>query len=51
VVTPVFGYLIQLAAKSTGFDFGFALLPVNGLLAWAGLFLASKWVGTRSESR
>jgi SSS family solute:Na+ symporter len=51
MAAPVLGYLIQLAAKSTGFDFGFALLPVNGLLAWAGLFLASKWVGTRSESR
>lgn len=51
VAAPVAGFFLQWAAKERGFDFGFALLPVNGLLTWTGLWLASKGWGNRSESR
>lgn len=43
VASPLAGYLLE-ACMSTqfGFSFGFALLPVNGLLTLIGLFLISR---------
>ncbi|MDG2426340.1 MAG: hypothetical protein P8M07_07135, partial [Flavobacteriales bacterium] len=51
VAAPLAGYFIQSAASAHGFDFGFALLPVNGLLTWCGLWIASRWRGTGLEAR
>ena len=42
VVAPFLGYLVEQALMSTsGFSFGFALLPVNGLITVLGLWLIS----------
>ena len=43
VAAPVAGYLLEQGLGSTfGFSFGFALLPVNGMLTALGLWLISK---------
>jgi len=40
VITPVFGYFIsQWTLTTFGFDFGFFVLALNGLLAMVGLWL------------
>lgn len=51
VTAPLAGYFIQSAASAHGFDFGFALLPVNGLLTWCGLWIASHWRKTALNAR
>ena len=43
VASPVLCYLLEAGLKSSyGFSFGFALLPVNGLLTFLGLWLLTK---------
>ena len=42
IAAPFLGYLLEQALMSkSGFSFGFALLPVNGLIAALGLWLIS----------
>ena len=43
VASPVLCYVLEAGLKSSyGFSFGFALLPVNGLLTFLGLLLLTK---------
>ena len=43
LASPVLCYLLEAGLKSSyGFSFGFALLPVNGLLTFLGLWLLTK---------
>ena len=43
VASPVLCYVLEAVLKSSyGFSFGFALLPVNGLLTFLGLLLLTK---------
>ena len=35
IMAPFLGWTLEQAAQSAGFSFGFALLPVNGLLTWS----------------
>lgn len=41
VIAPCCGWLLEQAASAAGFSFGFALLPVNGFLTWAGVWLVA----------
>ena len=34
LIAPLMGWMLEQAASSQGFSFGFALLPVNGFLTW-----------------
>ncbi len=43
IASPILCYLLESSLKSSfGFSFGFALLPVNGLLTFLGLSLLTK---------
>jgi hypothetical protein len=43
VAAPIVGYILEsVLSAQWGFSFGFALLPVNGLLTVVGLALISK---------
>ena len=41
LLAPLLGWGIEQWASSNGFSFGFALLPVNGFLTWAGASLVA----------
>lgn len=41
VLAPFMGWALEQAASTSGFSFGFALLPVNGLLTWCGVTLVA----------
>ncbi len=41
LLAPILGWGIEQWASSRGFSFGFALLPVNGFLTWAGATLVA----------
>ncbi len=40
ILAPVAGWALEQWTAAHGFSFGFALLPVNGFLTWAGATLA-----------
>ena len=50
VFAPLCGWALEHWTASSGFSFGFALLPVNGLLTWAGASLAVRFA-TNREAR
>ncbi len=42
ILAPAAGWALEQFAVSQGFSFGFALLPVNGFLTWAGAWLMAQ---------
>jgi Na+/proline symporter len=44
VLAPMLGWALEQAASGADFSFGFALLPVNGFLTWAGVSLVALFV-------
>ena len=47
ILAPICGWALEQGTAASGFSFGFALLPVNGLLTWAGASLAVRIAGNR----
>ena len=47
VLAPLMGWGLEQWTSAHGFSFGFALLPVNGFLTWAGATLAVLLAGNR----
>ena len=43
ILAPFAGWALEQAAVTQGFSFGFALLPVNGFLTYAGAWLMAQW--------
>lgn len=50
ILAPCTGWALEQWTASAGFSFGFALLPINGFLTWAGARLAIAWGQNRRKT-
>ena len=50
ILAPCAGWALEQWTASAGFSFGFALLPINGFLTWAGARLAIAWGQNRRKT-